>query len=135
MEQNIPKTLPTFKDRALLHARGIWPEQYSVSEFSRTHNKRTYKLIPLKYVHRRHPKPVWVTFLKDDTREWTDVVVRRGKRTATINVRPIKVQYRSDDPMTTLNYYHARFVYEGWHHSDPEAEIQYICNPPPRLLK
>ncbi len=132
MENDKPKGLPSFKERALLHARAIWPELYFVEEAFQTKKKRTYKLIPHKYVHLHNPTPVWVTFFKDDKNEWADVVVRRGVRTVTIDVRPLKLKYKSEDPYTVLNYYNARFIYEGWHHDDPEAEISYICNPPQR---
>ena len=134
MDVPIPKVLPSFKERALLHAQGVWNERYAVREHSKTPDKRVYKLIPLKYIHNTRPKPVWVTFVRDDEKQWSDVIVRRGERSAIINVRPFSLSYKSTDPHIRLNYYHARHVFEGWHHDDPDAEIQYICNPPQHHL-
>ena len=135
MEQNYPKALPTFKDRALLHAQGVWPERYIVHEHRRASERRVYKLIPVKHAHLPRPTPVWVTFIRTEHKYWHDVIVRRGQRTAHINVSPIRLAYHATDKPELQEYYHARHIYEGWHHEDPEAEIQYICNPPQRLKK
>ena len=132
METLIPKALPSFKELALLHANGIWPERYTVREHTRSSDRRVFKLIPIKYIHNSRPTPVWVTFIRDEEKNWTDVIVRRKKRSAIIDVRPFKLSYKSTDSQVLLNYYHARHVFEGWHHDDPDAEIRHICNPPQR---